>query len=149
MAISQEVAMPWRETGPMDERARFIDAYRTGGFTMTELCARFGISRRVGYKWLARFDADGKAGLRDRSRAPHHCPHRIDDAVAELLVATRRKRRAWGPEKLLDYLRPRYPGTDWPAVSTSTSTSDAFLTPEVHLQSALVTGVCARNLRAS
>ena len=32
--------------------------------------------------------------------------------------ATRRKRRAWGPEKLLDYLRPRYPGIDWPAVST-------------------------------
>ncbi len=102
----------------MDERARFIDAYRTGGFTMTELCARFGISRRVGYKWLARYDAEGKAGLRDRSRAPHHCPHRIDDAVAALLVATRRKRRAWGPEKLLAYLRPRYPGIDWPAVST-------------------------------
>ena len=110
--------MPWQETAPVDERARFIDAYRTGGFTMTELCARFGISRRVGYKWLARYDAEGKAGLRDRSRAPHHCPHRIDDAVAELLVATRRKRRAWGPEKLLDYLRPRYPGIDWPAVST-------------------------------
>jgi putative transposase len=102
----------------MDERARVIDAYRTGGFTVTELCARFGISRRIGYKWLARYDAEGKAGLRDRSRAPHHCPHRIDDAVAALLVATRRKRRAWGPEKLLAYLRPRYPGIDWPAVST-------------------------------
>jgi transposase InsO family protein len=85
---------------------------------MTELCARFGISRRVGYKWLARYDAEGKAGLHDRSRAPHHRPHRIDDAVAELLVTTRRKHRAWGPEKLLDYLRPRYPGIDWPAVST-------------------------------
>jgi len=34
---------------------RFIDAHRAGGFTMTELCARFGISRRVGYKWLARY----------------------------------------------------------------------------------------------
>jgi putative transposase len=85
---------------------------------MTELCARFGISRRVGYKWLARYDAEGKAGLHDRSRAPHHRPHRIDDAVAELLVTTRRKHRAWGPEKLLDYLRPRYPRIDWPAVST-------------------------------
>ena len=102
----------------MDERARFIDAYRTGGFTMTELCARVGISRRIGYKWLARYDAEGKAGLQDRSRAPLHCPHRIDDAVAELLVATGRKHRAWGPEKLLDYLRPRYRGIDWPAVST-------------------------------
>ena len=65
--------MPWRETAPMDERARFIDAYRTGGFTMTELCARFGISRRVGYKWLARYDAEGRQGLVDRDRTPQHC----------------------------------------------------------------------------
>ena len=27
--------MPWRETAPVDERSRFIDAYRAGGFTMT------------------------------------------------------------------------------------------------------------------
>ncbi len=110
--------MPWRETAPMDERSRFIDAHRAGGFTMTELCARFGVSRRVGYKWLARYDAEGRGGLRDRSRAPHHCPHRIDDAVAALLCGARRKHRDWGPEKLLDWLRPRYPGLDWPAVST-------------------------------
>ena len=110
--------MPWRETVPMDERSRFIDAHRAGGFTMTELCARFGVSRRVGYKWLARYDAEGRVGLRDRSRAPHHCPHRIDDGVAELLCAARRKHRDWGPEKLLDWLRPRHPGIDWPAAST-------------------------------
>ena len=110
--------MPWRETAPVDERSRFIDAHRAGGFTMTELCARFGISRRVGYKRLVRYDAEGKAGLHDRSRAPHHCPHSIDDAVAQLLCAARRKHRDWGPEKLLDYLEPRHPGVDWPAVSS-------------------------------
>jgi len=26
---------------------------------MTELCARFQVSRRVSYKWVARYDADG------------------------------------------------------------------------------------------
>ena len=102
----------------MDERPRFIDAHRAGGFTMTELCARFGVSRRVVYKWLARYDAEGRAGLRARTRAPHQCAHRIADPIAELLCATRRKHRDWGAEKLLDYLRPRYPGVDWPAVST-------------------------------
>ncbi len=101
--------MPWRETAPVDERSRFIDAHRAGGFTMTELCARFGISRRIGYKWLARYDAEGRAGLHNRSRAPHRCPHRIDDATAALLCAARRKHRDWGPEKLLDWLRPVTP----------------------------------------
>jgi putative transposase len=55
--------MPWLETEPMDQRSRFIDAYRAGGFTMTELCARFQVSRRVGYTWVARYDAEGRKGL--------------------------------------------------------------------------------------
>lgn len=69
--------MPWLETDPMDQRSRFIDAYLSGAFKKTELCERFHISRRVGDKWIARYDAEGRAGLRDRSRAPKHCPHRI------------------------------------------------------------------------
>jgi transposase len=32
---------------------------------MTELCARYGVSRRIGYKWLTRFNEDGKRGLVD------------------------------------------------------------------------------------
>jgi transposase len=35
---------------------------------MGELCARYGISRKTGYKWLARFDEGGRASLGDRSR---------------------------------------------------------------------------------
>ena len=64
--------MPWLETAPMEQRSRFIDAYLSGGFTMTELCARYQVSRRVGYKWVTRYDADGRKGLADRSRAPRH-----------------------------------------------------------------------------
>jgi putative transposase len=98
--------MPWLETAPMDQRSRFIDAYHAGGFTMTELCTRFQVSRRVGYKWVARYDAEGRKGLADRRRAPHHCPHKVPDEVATLLCAARRKHRDWGPEKLIDWLRP-------------------------------------------
>jgi len=110
--------MPWLETAPMDQRSRFIDAHLAGGFTMTELCLRFQISRRVGYKWIARYDAEGRAGLQDRSRAPHYCPHRIDAAVAELLCAARRRHRDWGPEKLIQWLAPKHPTITWPALST-------------------------------
>ena len=44
--------MPWLETAPMEQRERFIRDERLALYTMTELCARYGISRKTGYKWL-------------------------------------------------------------------------------------------------
>ena len=57
--------MPWRETSPMQQRLEFVREYATELFTMTELAAQYGISRKTGYKWLERYDADGVDGLRD------------------------------------------------------------------------------------
>ena len=51
----------------------------------------------MGHKWLERFDAGGRAGLSDRSRAPAHCPHRIADDVAALICLARRQHPSWGP----------------------------------------------------
>lgn len=67
--------MPWLETAPMDQRERFIADARAGLYSMTELCERYGISRKTGYKWRERVEEGGRAALADRSRAPHHCPH--------------------------------------------------------------------------
>lgn len=111
--------MPWRETSPMEQRERFIHDARLGLYTMVELCVRYGISRKTGYKWLGRFEEAGRQGLQDRSRAPHACPHRIAEEVATLICAARLQHPSWGPAKLLDWLRPRYPGADLPAISTA------------------------------
>ena len=111
--------MPWLETVPVEERERFIDDHRLGLYDMTELCARYAISRKTGYKWLARYDAGGRPALRDRSRAPHHCPHKIADTVAQLLLTARRQHPDWGPEKLMQWLAPRHPAVAWPAISTA------------------------------
>lgn len=110
--------MPWMETAPVEQRIAFVVDYRQGLYPMTELCARYGISRKTGYKWLDRVEEYGRRGLADRSRAPHHCPHRIAAELADLLCTTRRKHPDWGAGKLLDYLEPRHPAIDWPAVST-------------------------------
>lgn len=110
--------MPWTETVPVDERIRFVDDHRWGLYTMSALCERYGISRKTGYKWLDRFERQGRQGLADRSRAPHRCPHKVCDELAEVLCSARRKHPDWGPGKLLDYLAPRYPEIEWPAVST-------------------------------
>src|SRR5467141_2086900 len=111
--------MPWLETAPMEQRERFIDDSQLGLYDMTELCARYAISRKTGHKWLARYDAGGRPALHDRSRAPHHCPRKIGAAVAHLLLTARRQHPDWGPEKLLQWLEPRHSGVTWPAVSTA------------------------------
>lgn len=111
--------MPWLETDPMHQRQQFIADHRRALYSMSALCERYGISRKTGYKWLGRFEAEGRAGLSDRSHAPRHCPHRIEPAMASLLSDTRRAHPSWGPAKILDYLRPRHRGIQrWPAIST-------------------------------
>ena len=104
----------------MDERLQFVDAARRAHFMMAELCARYGVSRKTGYKWLARFAEEGRRGLSDRSRAPHHCPHRIAPELAEWLCALRQQHPYWGARKLLRILATRHPRMPtWPAASTA------------------------------
>jgi transposase len=110
--------MPWLETVPVEERIRFIWDALSDRFTMSALCARYGVSRRVGYKWLARYEEEGRRGLRDRSRAPHHCPHRVDGELAEMICEFRRKHPFWGARRLLRVFATRNPSVaTWPAPS--------------------------------
>ena len=67
--------MAWNQVTPMEEKHRFISLAGTGKFTLTELCADFHVSRKTGYKWLRRYQADGRPGLQCRSRRPHGCAH--------------------------------------------------------------------------
>ena len=107
------------ETSPVEERIRFISDARSKRFNMSELCARYAISRRVGYKWLERYDEEGRRGLIDRSRAPKNCPHRIDDAISEMICDFRVDHPFWGARKLIRVLSDRHPEIDqWPAAST-------------------------------
>ena len=111
--------MPWLETAPMEQRERFVRDDRLALYTMTELCERYAISRKTGYKWLGRFHEGGRQALGDQSRAPHQCPHRISEETAHLICDARRHHPTWGPEKILDWLERRHPRRAWPAVSTA------------------------------
>jgi len=51
--------MPWAETDPVDRREHFLADHQHRLYSMAELCARYGVSRKTGYKWLARYDAGG------------------------------------------------------------------------------------------
>lgn len=112
--------MPWKESGPMEERMRFVVAHQSGLYTMSELCRGFGISRRIGYKWLARFGAEGVAGLRDRSRAPKSSPQQMDPFCEAVLLEAKKAHLHWGPRKILAWVRKQHPALAeaLPAAST-------------------------------
>ena len=65
-----EEPVPWKVICPMEERMRFITSVNESDETFTELCARFGISRKTGYKWVERYEADGVAGLAEGRPPP-------------------------------------------------------------------------------
>jgi putative transposase len=110
--------MPWSETTPMSQRREFVEDAERGLYGMRELCARYGISRRIGYKWLARYREQGLSGLVDQSRRPETSPTQLDSELAQLCLDARTRHPTWGPRKLLAYLERRHRRQHWPAAST-------------------------------
>lgn len=110
--------MPWKETCAMEERVAFLRAFRSGEFTMSELCRRFGVSRPTGYKWIDRGQAEGLRGLADRSRAPFEHPNATAVEQETAILALKRRHPSWGPVTLHSWLGRHRPRMDWPAVST-------------------------------
>jgi transposase InsO family protein len=110
--------MPWQETSSMDQRTQFIADYQRGLYPLTELAARYGISRKTAYKWIDRYEADGPGGLSDRSHRPESCPHATDAAIVEAVLEARRHHPRWGAKKLLRILGRKDPRAIWPARTT-------------------------------
>jgi transposase InsO family protein len=110
--------MPWREMLPMDQRIQFVGEFLSGFFTMTELTAHYGVSRKTGYKWVERYEAHGVAGLTDRSRRPHESPRATEPTLVQALVRVRKRHPRWGAKKLLGVVRREAPTAAWPTRST-------------------------------
>jgi len=111
--------MPWSETTPMTGRKEFVLAVGSGVFSVVELCELYGVSRKTGYKWLARYEQEGFSGLEDRSRTAHRLPHRMAPEVADRILALRRRHPSWGPKKLISRLEGLDASTQWPAPSSA------------------------------
>ena len=110
--------MPWQEVCSMDARMRFVAAVRAGEDSMTALCEEHGISRKTGYKWLARYVAEGAGGLVERRPGPQRAPWAVSQTQAAAIVGLRRQHPSWGPKKLRAKLLVRAPQQHWPALST-------------------------------
>lgn len=92
--------MPFAERSKVELRQDFVIQAVKDGANISQLCGRFEITRKTGYKWLGRFLDEGLSGLLDRSRRPHNLPGRTSEVIERLVVELREKHPAWGPRKL-------------------------------------------------
>jgi putative transposase len=99
----------------MDQKTQFVSEYLRDSLSFTELCQRCHISRKTGYKWIARYQAEGPAGLVDRSRRPHFSPGQTPEAMRLAIIEARRRHPSWGAKKLLKLLERKEPQTAWPS----------------------------------
>jgi len=110
--------MPWRETDRYDERVKFVSQVLAAEWDVDELCSSYGVSRKTGYKMLARYRESGFEGLRDQSRAPQLHPNQTSEEVEGMVLVLRALHGHWGPKKLRRLMEKSNPGRTLPALST-------------------------------
>src|SRR6185312_8773517 len=57
-------------------RRRVVDRVVEQGWSVMTAAEAAGVTERTVYRWLARFRAQGQAGLVDRRSVPGHIPHK-------------------------------------------------------------------------
>jgi transposase InsO family protein len=110
--------MPFVESSRMERRVGLMQDYDTGAFSVTELCARYGIDRSTFYLWRSRRENGDAHWFEDRSHRPESCPHRTSSEVAAAVIDVRRRFPHFGPKKIRAWLMRMRPDGSWPAAST-------------------------------
>src|SRR5258708_31626329 len=94
--------MRWKVESLMLLRQEFVTFASQPDANVSSLCRRFQISRKTGYKWLARARgrADPGDALADASRRPGRSPGRTAAAVEQRVREVRAEHPAWGARKI-------------------------------------------------
>src|SRR5258708_5878836 len=87
--------MPWKVRTMVEARRELVELALKEEVSVTELSARFGVSRKTAYKWLKRFAKEGVEGMKDRSRRPEHTPGRTSCEVEAQVISMREAHPAW------------------------------------------------------
>lgn len=101
----------------MEQRLEIVLLGSSAGVNVSQLCKRYGISRKIFYKWQKRYKQHGEKGLADLSRRPKVSPRQIDASVESRVVELRKQNPEWGPRKVRVLLE-REQITPLPSVST-------------------------------
>jgi transposase InsO family protein len=102
----------------MDEKILFIADYLRQVDSFSQLCGRFGISRKTGYKWIERYEQHGAEALEDRTRKRHTQATQTPYAIQQAILQLRAQRDTPGPKKIQAMLARTYPDQEVPSATT-------------------------------
>lgn len=75
----------------VEQRYQAVLAVIRDGVLIAEVARRFDVSRQAVHLWLRWYEAQGLAGLVDRSHQPPRCSHQMDRAVEVWIFEARRR----------------------------------------------------------
>jgi len=128
--------VPWGEMSTVSLRREFVMLAVQDGANIRELCRRYGIQPRIGYKWLDRYRLEGESGLADRSRRPAESPARTSLAMEARVIALRGKHPSWGGRKLSRRLRDQgFEAVPSPSTITAILHRHGLIDPEASARS--------------
>jgi len=92
--------MTWKVRTKMEQKVEFICEWRTGKYSVTELCRAFGISRPTAYKMIRRYEKFGIEGLKERKSSPKSHPNKTKENVEKSILKLKNKYPLWGAKKI-------------------------------------------------
>lgn len=110
--------MAWKDTTIMEQKIEFINEWRSGQYSIIDLCKQFEISRPTAYKWIKRFQDSGLPGLAEKARCPCNHPNKTPAAIEEQIVFYRKRHPRWGGEKIWKLLQKDFHEEEIPTIST-------------------------------
>ena len=111
------ILMTWDIKNAGERRHEFVTLAGRKAVSVSELCRRFGISRKTGHKWIQRFAKDPATGLVDLIPQRVRRSNQTQESLESALLALRKEHPTWGPRKLHRRLQDMG-GPKPPAVST-------------------------------
>ena len=88
-----------KDISKMEQRYEAVTMVMRDGFSITEVAAKFNVSRQSVYRWLAKYEEGGLEALADESHRPHHVPHQMSGALeVQVRRRTTQARRGRGDD---------------------------------------------------
>jgi transposase InsO family protein len=99
--------MPWKTASKKELRWNLVREMEREQLSVSELCRRYGVSRKTGYKWKARYHGGGRSNLTDRPPVARRIKSGFQGWERKQLRALHRRHGSWGPKKIHALMRVR------------------------------------------
>ncbi|MDO4365105.1 MAG: IS481 family transposase [Clostridia bacterium] len=93
--------MPWEKKSVEEQRQAFAKEAQTAK-NFSELCRKYEISRKTGYKWLGRYE--NEESLCDKSHARKFVGNKTESCTENLILSMRAENPEWGGKKIREVL---------------------------------------------